>query len=210
MKKKLIITLAMLAIVSSFVMAAKQKVTSSGEDGVVLPDFTTNLSAEGGESTSVVADAENVDFIFTLEAQNGSAWVDANGQQVFDADWDVRDGFNVDFRVKAIAGSSNSAQTIKVNVQVGNLFREGATNSEWSNYYNAGQGILSSVYGNSGFDSLASTVGSKNGNFTFSTKANRYYATDPGTVNFKLAYGGDEEAPAGRYESDVTISYSVQ
>jgi len=214
MNKKLITTIAMVALVSSFILADDPQIVTAPEDNtgtstilaVELPEFDDSVSVSGGGQSTVVADAENVPFVFVLQAENGTTWVDANEENVFDPDWDVRDGFDVDFRIAAVEGSSSTASTIKVDIEVGNLLRNGVTNSSFSDYYDAGIGTFDSVNSTSGFDTVS--IGSSD--FTFKTKPNRYYATNNGLVNFNLNYDGDESAPAGRYESEVTIAYSVQ
>lgn len=176
MKKKLITILAMLAIGATFVFAAY---TTAGADPGTWTGAT--LAQADGESTVIVADADEEQYLFALEVatdDDATSWTAADTLYITDADWDVRTGFDVDFRIRATAGagtlSLSSNGSFMPTTLAGFVF---STTLDESHVY--------------GVDAT--------------TAAN---ATDDSFV-FNIDYAGDDQAPAGRYRSTVTVAYSV-
>ncbi|MGD6731153.1 MAG: hypothetical protein ACPKMZ_08775 [Pleomorphochaeta sp.] len=205
MKKKLITILAMLAIGATFIMAATE----------VANPLTTAYTEDAGsvsttgESTTVVADAATIPFTLQLEAQDSSGWVPAASKKVYDVAWNVREDFTAPFRVHLTAGTKESVQGLKVTVSATALTR--LVSNVASGYVSKGARTIVNPDVGENLDTLVST---DNPEFTFNTKSNHMYGlTDneaDDSFTFGVKYAKDENAPAGRYESTVTVAYSVQ
>lgn len=215
MKKRLILITTILAIVSGALFAADQEVANTATAYAPTAFSVDNT----GDSATVVADADNVEFVFALEAQNGANWVSAESQEVYDADWNVRNAqaVSVDFRVRATAGTADTANSVQVTVGAGKLTRVGTAG------YVVDKAVViaaPSVAGTTYFtDLVGSAVTAATGTatatspITFNTVANHFYglaANAAGdSVNFNITYTGDANAPAGRYKSAVTVAYAA-
>ncbi len=208
MKKRLILITTILAIVSGALFAA-QVVDNT-------PNYTdAEMSVSGDEGSTVVADAANVAMVFDLEAKTGdTTWANANGYEVYDETWDVRAPFDAYFRLYASDGSYDSATPLTITVEVGNLYRNGETTSTEDDYYDAGAGVVSAATLGGNFATATYSPSSNLENFAITTKANHYYGVSSTTADdsltFKLSYDGNANAPAGRYKSEVTVSYAAQ
>jgi hypothetical protein len=207
MNKKLITLLAMVALVSSFLVAAVEVPRTTG--------YTETMDAGGDGSTVIVAHAQSTDMDFDLEAETaGSTWTNANGLEVFNSEWDVRDEFDAFFRLRATAGSYNGEVPLTITIAVTNLYLDGVTNTTFSNYYEAGVGVVSAATTGTFFTKTngSFTVGTSIVALPITTKAYHVYGQGGNevndSVNFTLTYDGDAGAPAGQYESDVTVTYT--
>ncbi len=224
MKKRLILIATILAIVSGVLFAeVPQQVSDSTADpAVTIPAYTPTAASvsTAGNSTTVVADADNIEFVFALEAENDATWVPAASQEVYDADWNVREteAVSVDFRVRAISGTANDPYGVKVTVGAGKLTRVGTAGyvvdkavviatpslATPTSYFTDLTG--SAVTAATGTATASSPI-------TFNTVANHFYglaANAAGdSVNFNITYTGDANAPAGRYKSAVTVAYAA-
>lgn len=176
------------------------------------PNFNNSaMEASGGDATILVVDALDLPMEFALEAITDSGWVDANDKEVYNEAWDARSNIDADFRVRAIAGSFSASTGINITVTIGNLYRNGVENSGWSDYHDAGTGSLSAASTGNNFTSGAFDL--VNGVLPISTSSNHFYG-DAGneasdSLNFTISYEGDASAPAGRYESDITLAYQA-
>jgi hypothetical protein len=205
MKKKLITILAMLAIGATFVFAADQQIGAT---------YSESMNASGDTKTTVVANALSQPIVFDLEAQTGSTWTNAQDEEVFDADWKVRSGFDAFFRLRATAGSYNSALQLTVNVSATNLYRDGETTTSAPNYHEAGAGSVSAATAGGNF--TAGTFALNTGTLPILVSPNHVYGLNPTTgtnaaddsLEFTLSYAADANAPAGQYKSVVTVSYT--
>ena len=219
MKKRLILITTILAIVSGALFAedpvdVPQQVST---DAVSIPDYTPTAASvsTAGNSTTVVADADNIQFVFALEAENDATWLPAASQDVYDADWNVRDNqaVSVDFRVRATAGTANAPYGVQVTVEAGKLTRVGT-----DGYVVDKDVVISTpeVGSNLTLVSGAEVTGGANvqasSTIKFNTVANHFYGLGDNaagdSVNFNITYTGDANAPAGRYESAVTVNYT--
>ena len=207
MKKKLITILAMLAIGATFVFAAQEVATDTT---TASPYTETAYSLDTTQDGStVVADAESIAFVYTLEAQNGTDWVSAESQEVFDSTWDVRTGFDVDFRIRATAGTINAVSPVTATVTVGKLTHTILNSTTVDKDVTISAATVGSAF------TLTSSAESVNISevIKFKTISGHYYglaanaAAD--SVNFNIAYAGDTNAPAGRYKSTVTVAYAA-
>lgn len=212
MNKKLITIIAMLALVSSFVMAA-QEVSSD----LPAPAYTEEVYSLGTSSSSstVVADSESIEFVYALEAKNGEDWVLAEDQKVYDSTWNVRAGFNVDFRIRATAGTINAVSLVKATVTVGKLTHTALSGTIVDKSI--------TISGATAGDRLTLVTATGGGTATggdaayvisFETQSGFNYGVDEETqadesVSFNIAYAGDSAAPAGRYESTVLVKYEA-
>jgi len=207
MKKKLITLLALVAIVSGVAFAADQEVANP----VTAYSETAYSLNTAQDSATVVADAESMQFVYTLEAQNGSslAWISAESQQVFDADWDVRAGFAVNFRIRATAGTINAVSPVTATVSAGKL-----THTVLSSTIVNKDVTISGATAGSAL-SLGTATGGVNANYVipFETISGHYYGLEANaaadSVSFTITYAGDTQAPAGRYTSDVKVTYAA-
>lgn len=209
MKKKLISMIAILAIVSGAIFAA-QEVSNATTPISGYTEDAYSLDTTG-DSATVVADAESIEFVYTLEAENSSGWVSAENQEVFDSAWNVRSvaGFSVDFRIRATAGTINAVSPVTATVTAGKL-----THTELASTIIDKDVTISAA--TSGFAlPITSAGGNTNASsaISFETISGHYYGLEANaaadSVNFTITYAGDENAPAGRYESEVTIAYSA-
>ena len=207
MKKKLISMIAILAIVTGSVFADQEVSDSS----TTITDYTeTAYSLDTtGDSSTVVADAESEEFVYTLEGENSTGWVSAEGEEVFDSTWDVRSGFNVDFRIRATAGTINAVSPVTATISVGKLTHTELTSTTIDKDITISGASVGSAL------TLGTTSGGTNADYVipFETISGHYYglaanAADD-SVSFNIAYAGDTVAPAGRYESDVTVAYAA-
>ena len=218
MKRKLITLLALVAIISGVAFAADQEVSipesSVGAgDGTPITAYTeTAYSLDTtGDSATVVADAESIEFVYALEAQNGASatWISAESQEVFDADWDVRAGFAVNFRIRATAGTINAVSPVTATVSAGKLTHTVLA----STIVNKDVTISGAAAGSA--LTLGSPTGGVNANYVipFQTISGHYYGLPANaaadSVGFTITYAGDTQAPAGRYNSTVTVAYSA-
>jgi hypothetical protein len=203
MKKKLITILAMLAIGATFVFAAD---TTAGADPGTWNGAT--LTQADGESTVIVADADEEQYLFALEVATDDAatsWTAADTLYITDADWDVRTGFDVDFRIRATAGAMAGVSGLQTTLTISNLLRE-------SDDWDAGAGTLS-LSSNGSFmpTTLSGLV------FSTTLDESHVYGVDATTAAnatadsfvFNIDYVGNDQAPAGRYRSTVTVAYTV-
>ncbi len=207
--KKLLTILAASTIAISSVFA----VVSGGTTVGSTPEFNNQaMSVTGGDATVLVVDALDMPMEFVLEAITNDGWVDANNKEIYNEAWDVRNNIDADFRVRAIAGSYSVATGIKVSVSVGNLYRNGVDNSGWSDYHDAGTGFLSEA--STGNKLTSGAFDLANGVLPISTSSNHFYGEsgneEADSLNFTISYDGDSTAPAGRYESDITLTYEAQ
>ncbi len=208
MNKKLITLIAMVAIVSSFAMAAVgQFVNDTQAEGLGLYAVTANP-----EGTTVVVDADNVDFLFQLEAQDteGSGdWESADTYEVFNSAWDVRSTFTAPFRVRAISGTNNEAQGVKLTFTIGALTRLVET-GDLGGTHEASIGTIVGL--TSGVNFTSHTVVSPLIH-SFYTVPNYYYGQSSSEIadslTFGIQYVGDTVAPAGRYKSAITLAYAI-
>lgn len=209
MKKKLISMIAILAIVTGSVFADQDQEVSNSTTPITEYSENAYSLDTTSDSSTVVADAESEEFVYTLEAQNGTGWVSAEGEEVFDSSWDVRDGFNVDFRIRATAGTINAVSPVEATISVGKL-----THTELNSTI-IDKDITISDAAAGDYLTLGTTSGGSNADYVipFETISGHYYgiaANAAGdSVSFNIAYAGDSEAPAGRYESDVTVAYAA-
>lgn len=212
MKKKLITLLALVAIVSSFAMAV-QVVPGSPTYSEDVYAITTVSSG-----STVVADAESIPFTYLLEAENGTTWVSAQGVEVYDADWNVRDAsFSVDFRIRATAGTDNDASPVTATVTVGKLTHTTLSSTKIDKDVEISEATVGSSFTLTDGAGATAATGTPNAvsAIKFSTISGLYYGgstlTDAkkaaDSVNFTITYTGDSEAPAGRYKSTVTVAY---
>jgi hypothetical protein len=226
MKKRLILITTILAIVSGVLFAdVPQQVSDTTADpAVTIPAYTPTAASvsTAGNSTTVVADADNIQFVFAVEAKNGTDWVPAASQEVYDADWNVRDteAVSVDFRVRAIAGTAEEPFGVKVTVGAGKLTRVGTAGYVVDKAVVIGTPSIVALPSTSYFTDLdGSAVTAATGTptatspITFKTVANHFYGLDANaagdSVNFNITYTGDANAPAGRYKSIVTVGYAA-
>ena len=204
MKKRLILITTILAIVSGALFAAD---TTAGADPGAWSGAT--LAQSAGETTTIVADADEEQYLFSLEVATGDTsitWASANNKFITDADWDVREGFDVDFRIRATAGAMAGDLSLATTLSIGNLLRE-------TDSWDAGAGTLTLVTPNGSFmpTSLAGST------FTTILDESHVYGVDAATAanaaadsfSFNIDYAGDDQAPAGRYRSTVTVTYTV-
>ncbi|MGD1817225.1 MAG: hypothetical protein ACPKNR_09350 [Pleomorphochaeta sp.] len=220
MKKRLILITTILAIVSGALFAADQVVANTATAYAPTAFSVDNT----GDSATVVADADNVEFVFALEAQNGANWVSAESQEVYDADWNVRNAqaVTVDFRVRATAGTADTANSVQVTVGAGKLTRVLGSGESGSAYVVDKDVVIAapSVAGTTYFTNLvgsavtaATGTATASSPITFKTVANHFYGLTANaagdSVNFNITYTGDANAPAGRYESAVTVAYAA-
>jgi len=219
MKKKLITLLALAAIVSGVAFAADQEVSIPEIPGSpATPPVPVSTYSEvaysldtSGDSSTVVADAESIEFVYTLEAQNGAsaAWISAEGQEVFDADWNVRSGFSVNFRIRATAGTINAVSPVTATVSAGKL-----THTVLSSTIVNKDVTISGAAAGSAL-TLGTATGGVNADYVipFQTISGHYYGLTANaaadSVGFTITYAGDTQAPAGRYNSTVTVAYSA-
>ena len=207
--KKLLTLLAASTIAISSVFA----VVPGGTTVDNTPDFNNqDMSVSGGDATVLVVDATDMPMEFVLEAITNDGWVDANDKEVYNDAWDARNNIDANFRVRAVAGSYSVATGIKITVSVGNLLRNGVDNTGWSDYHDAGTGSLSEASTGNKFASGAFDLA--NGVLPISTSSNHFYGEsgneEADSLNFTISYDGDSTAPAGRYESDITLTYEAQ
>ncbi len=192
MKKKLITLLALVAIVSGVAFAA-QEVGTAGS--YTDPGFTTTSTSEGAV---VVADAKNVPFVFELQADNSGSWLAADGDEVFDTTWNVRDGFTASFRILTTKGTQYSELPFEIKIEADQLVSEAGDL--------AGAATLSGTVGSNFTGSFTPSTGI----FAISTIADHYYnSADADALTFDVEYAATEQAPAARYTSDVTVTYNV-
>ena len=205
MKKKLITLLALVAIVSGFAMAAPQTVVADNTAGAysgATTDVTVSTS-NSGDNATVVADAKNKDFLFELQALNGDlvTWTSVDGKDVYDTAWNVRDGFVASFRVLTKEGSQYSAQSVLITITPAPL-KLVADNNIVSSTPTITDTSIGSNFGST--SAFSSDV------FTLITKPNTYYGgTANDAVEFNLTFAPDSVAPAGRYESLLTVAYTA-
>ncbi len=211
MNKKIIISLAVILFSSSLIFAGNDQGNNGNGLGNYGDGDSTTVSVSGGDSTTVVVDASDIDMAFVLEANTTDEWVDADDQEIYDSSWDARSPFTVDLRVRATAGSFDEPQGILVEVTIGNLYRNGTLTETHSDYFDAGIGYLNSASVGAKF--LLGSVDLPNGELPITTKQNHKYGElnneNKDSLYFTIKYDGDESAPSGRYESNVTINYSA-
>lgn len=205
MKKKVLMFVIVVFICSVTIFAGNGNGGSNG-------NTNENEQTVGGEDqTTIVVEAHDLDFIFALEANTGSGWVNANNEKIYNSSWDVRSAIEADLRVRATQGSYDEPTGITVKVTIGNLYLDAVTDTTFSNYYDAGQGLVHFAYVGNKF-----TAGSFNyalGELQITTKSNYLYGKtnnkDKDSLYFTIRYNGDENAPSGRYESNITLQYSI-
>jgi hypothetical protein len=199
MKKKLITILAMLALVSTFAMAVENVFDSATAE---VDSMSLETGAAPTETATVVADAASIPFVFELQANDGdtSTWASAAGKEVYDASWDVRAGFTANFRILATAGSQHTATSFTIGITAEPLKHVSDTS------VTAGAATISGADGTY----LDGSFDSGTNKFSLTTATNHTYAGAAGdAVTFDVAYAADEDAIAGRYTSDVTVTYTV-
>ncbi|MGD1819232.1 MAG: hypothetical protein ACPKOI_05050 [Pleomorphochaeta sp.] len=197
MKKRLILITTILAIVSGALFAA-QTVTNSVSSA--FNDATaTNPTTD---TTHVVADSPVKQFNLVLEAENGTTWTDTTSNVIYDSTWNVRTGFNVDFRIRAAQGSFPTTRTITSTITVDPLVHDGDGSIE------AGSGTV--TLGDVG-GKFSTTFAA--GAFSTTTTPRYYYGVSGNEADdsfgFNIEYAASSTAPAGRYTSEVTIEYAV-
>lgn len=211
MNKKILFSLAILLFSSSLIFAGNDEGNNGNGLGNYPDDDTSSVSVGGGDATTVVVEAADINMSFVLEANTTDVWVDVDDGEVYDSSWDARSPFTVDFRVRATAGSFDDPQGILVEVEVGNLYRDGVKDNTFSNYFDAGIGYLYAASVGAKF--IHGTFDLPNGQLPITTKQNHKYGElnneDKDSLYFTVKYDGDTSAPSGRYESDVLINYSA-
>lgn len=200
MNKKLLSILAILALVTGSVFAVTASTT---EPNAFVFDSITQPTAE---STTVVADADQEQYAMELQV-NAGGWTPADGMYITDdANWNVREGFTVNFRVLTTAGAMEGDRTLETTLTVGDLIRQ-TPNGETAHTAGAGTLSLESFGATFMNTSLSGLV------FTSSLKEAHVYGESGNeaedSYEFNIAYAADGTAPAGQYRSSITISYSI-
>ncbi len=200
MKKKLITLLALVALVSSFAMAV-ENVYDPANTPAEVDSISLATSAPATESATVVADAPSLPFIFELQANPGdSTWVPAAGKEVYDATWNVRNTFVANFRILAKEGTQHTATSFSISIEAGQLKHISDPN------VTAGTATITGAIPNGA--NFGGSFASDTFNLTTATNHTYTGAADD-AVTFNVTYSAAPTAPAGRYKSNVKVTYTV-
>ncbi len=208
MKKKLITILAMLAIGATFAMAA-QTVGGTADS----PTYTSsNTAVNDTDTATVVAVQGDEAFSFIFEAQDATGWTAADGKEVYDS-WTPRTDFTASFRARVMSGTSNTNTSLALTIQVGNLTRvdteTGVTPYDTGNPTIGARSLGTDSILSLSQGSVTTSTASVSVEDTITLAKNINFGTDEvkNSVYFDVTYDGDDEAPAGRYESVVSLNF---